>query len=514
MSCRAGSRDGDDLQLHFEVSDTGAGIPQEQQRRLFESFAQADASTTRRFGGTGLGLAISKRLAQLMGGDIGVRSRVGRGATFWFTIKTQERPDRVSPLRSPTALAGMSVLIVDDNDTNRAILTRQLTHWGLIPTAVASARDALLVLQSSRRFSIALLDYQMPDIDGLHLAEAMRSDDRLKDVKIAMLTSSGQRDEKQRAKEIGVDAFLIKPVRESALFDCLMSFIGEDVPLTHPSLQFEPADTSKHPLILVVEDNMVNQKVAVRTLQKLGYRSDIASNGIEAVEAASRTSYAAILMDCHMPELDGFEATRRIRQLEGAKAQVPIIAMTASAMAEDIERCMEAGMDDFIAKPARWDDLQRVLARWAHNGDIPEATVDLSEPAAASEEDGDDNQILEMRRLNQILELAEDADEVSGGGLVEQFVTNALQTFAELQEAHGRGEFEGVAEFAHSIKGSSGLYGAKIVPEVCARIENAAKAGDDEGELSQLVTELDGELQRLRDELIAIVKPHRNTSTA
>jgi signal transduction histidine kinase/DNA-binding response OmpR family regulator len=503
----------DELLLCFEVRDTGLGIAEEQQQRLFESFSQADASTTRKYGGTGLGLAISKRLAQLMNGDIGVESTPGQGARFWFTVSTKKRPDRDEPLRSPSLLWGVPVLVVDDNETNRKILAQQLTNWGMVPTTTASAHDAQLMLQS-HRFPVALLDYQMPDVDGLELTRRIRSRETSTRMNIALLTSSGQRGEMREAQESGVDAFLVKPVRESALHDHLMNaIVGETNDVAErvgPSRHVAQVNDGQRPLVLIAEDNPVNQKVAVHTLEKLGYRSDVAANGIEAVKAVSMVPYAAVLMDCQMPELDGYEATRRIRELPGPEASVPIIAMTASAMASDIERCRESGMDDFVGKPARWEDLQRALKRWVATSEAVESGPPPP-PQAESEQDAGpanmadlDAETLDLRMVEQLVQVFDrhgsSSQEDSLESTMERFFDHTAGLVQELRMAHLDGDIGEVARLAHALKGSAGVYGARKVPAVCVEIEQRARAGTADG-MEPLLTRLEAETARMATEL-------------
>ncbi|MBW3651755.1 MAG: response regulator, partial [Actinobacteria bacterium] len=365
-------QDAEAMSVRFEVQDTGIGIRPEVSDRLFTSFSQADVSTTRRYGGTGLGLAICRQLSELMGGQIGVESEPGRGSTFWFTVRLRQATE--APTASPrrAALRGLRVLAVDDNATNRAILGENLTSWGMRASCAAGAGEALEALRAAAAegdpFCLAVLDYHMPEMDGMDLARAVRADPALETVRLVMLTSSGKRGDAGAAKQAGIEAFLTKPVRQSALYDCLATVLGREGPrdqmpmVTRFSLEETNARARGH--LLVVEDNVVNQKVATRMLEKLGYRVDLAANGLEAVEAVSRIPYGAVLMDCQMPEMDGYEATAQIRRLGGERARVPIIAMTAGAMREDEERCLAAGMDDFVAKPVDGDRLASTLGRW------------------------------------------------------------------------------------------------------------------------------------------------------
>ncbi len=360
--------------IHFAVTDTGIGIPPAVQEQLFQSFFQADASTTRKYGGTGLGLAISKQLAELMGGSIGVDSTPGRGSTFWFTVRLAKRPasSSVAPTDLPN-LRGLRVLCVDDNATNRTVLGQQLRAWGVQADAVEDGPSALALLQEAHRagtqYALVLLDMHMPDMDGLTVARAIKAEPALASVPVIMLSSMGQRGEGKDAQQAGIMAYLTKPVRHTQLYDSIVTVLGLPTApqpaalVTRHSLKEKQAQSRAR--VLVAEDNVVNQKVAVRILEKLGCRVDVAANGREAIDALVRIAYDCIFMDCQMPEMDGFEATAAIR-VHGLQSgrHVPIIAMTAHAFPSDIERCLDAGMDDYVSKPATTKNLEAILQKW------------------------------------------------------------------------------------------------------------------------------------------------------
>ncbi|MBC8123191.1 MAG: response regulator [Gemmatimonadaceae bacterium] len=355
--------------VRFEVVDTGIGITPEARVRLFQSFSQADSSTTRKYGGTGLGLAICKRLVQLMGGEIGVDSEPGVGSTFWFTVFAPSASTAHLP-ELPTELDGLRVLVVDDNATNRAILRHQLTSWQLSSDEVEDGARALEYLGAAAErgtpYDLAILDLMMPGMDGFELARRIKADAVIAGVRLVMLTSFGQRGHKQTAAEAGVAAYLSKPlVRRTQLLECLKTVMAGNRTEVHSARQAAPTPVIPvpHTRILVAEDNAVNQRVAVRQLEKLGYRVDVAANGLEVLEALSRIPYALVLMDCQMPEMDGFEATAEIRRREGTH-HIPIIAMTAGALQGDREKCLEAGMDDYVSKPIKQEDLAAVLKHW------------------------------------------------------------------------------------------------------------------------------------------------------
>ncbi len=352
------------IQLHFEVRDTGIGIPADRIDHLFSSFTQVDASTTRKFGGTGLGLAISHQLAELMGGEMWVESVVGVGTTFHFRITA---PEAIGRRRGEKAkFDGKHLLIVDDNATNLLILRRQAAAWGLTSEAHEDPQTALERMRNGPAFHAAVLDFQMPEMDGAQLARAIRHLPGCEDLPLIILSSIGQRPE---VSDLKLSGFLHKPAKVSLLYEVLAeAFAGE--PVTLSEAKHDERYVLDHQLgqrlplrILLAEDNRINQKVAARLLERLGFRVDIAGNGLEAVEAVQRQIYDVVLMDVHMPELDGLAATSRIRELMPPERQPRIIALTACALGEDRQRCLDAGMDDYLAKPIRDAELQEALER-------------------------------------------------------------------------------------------------------------------------------------------------------
>ncbi|MGB9457300.1 MAG: response regulator [Bryobacteraceae bacterium] len=374
------SHDGEKAQIRLAVKDTGPGIPAEKIDGLFEKFSQVDASTTRKVGGTGLGLAISKQLVNLMGGEVGVTSQLGKGSTFWFTLPLQlDAQPHAEP--APAAdLRGLRVLIVDDNDVNRRMLHEQVSSWNMRNGSFAGARQALQAMREARAagdpYQVVLLDYQMPEMDGATLAEAIKGDPLLSDTLVIMLTSVGHWREVRHMQGASIDACLVKPVRQSQLQNTLATAwskkqqsgfatqtkaLGEIAALKS---QFAGIFAGALVRVLVAEDNAVNQKVAVRMLERLGLRPDVAGNGREAVELCSLLPYALIFMDCEMPEMDGYAATAEIRKRQGSNGRVAIIAMTADAMEGARERCIAAGMDDYIAKPVRLGEMIESLKKW------------------------------------------------------------------------------------------------------------------------------------------------------
>jgi CheY-like chemotaxis protein len=364
-------------ELHISVRDTGIGIPQAAQTALFQKFTQADASTTRRYGGTGLGLAICRQLIDLMGGKIGIDSTPGTGSTFWFTIPVRAT-EATGSSAAPNEIAGRRVLIVDDLEMNRRVLESQLKGWGAECTSVEAGRQALAALErafaAGRPFHIALIDHLIPDVDGAELGQMLPADPRFRELRLILLTLSEQLGSARELLERGFSAYLTKPVvRARLLRDALSRAL---LPWTAPPpklaaasqgpAEAAPAAAANLVRVLVAEDNSVNQLVAVRLLERLGCRVDVAANGAEAVQMATRLPYSLIFMDCHMPEMDGFEATVEIRRRESelGLTAMPIVALTASVLQEDRDRCVSAGMDDIICKPVQPAELAQVLRRF------------------------------------------------------------------------------------------------------------------------------------------------------
>jgi len=386
------SEDEQDVVLRFEITDTGVGISREARKRLFHAFSQADGSTSRRYGGTGLGLAISKQLTELMGGQIGVESEPGRGSTFWFTVRAQ----KVAVTPEAAAAERRRALVVDDSITVRTDLLFKLEGIGIDAHGAADGPAALEWLRAAHgrgeTVDVVLLDLQMPGMSGIELAREIRSDPELATLPLVMVTGFSERCHEIEAREAGIAGYLTKPVRLTDLGECVGRVLARQGTATQAApgagaqTPEAPARDRRETHILVAEDNVVNQKVALLTLERLGYRVRVVSNGSEALAALEREPFDVILMDCQMPELDGFETTREIRRREGAGAHRPIIAMTASAMQGDRERCFVVGMDDYISKPVQPAALDRVLQRWLGRHDVVFGT-DRPLPAAGAPEE-------------------------------------------------------------------------------------------------------------------------------
>jgi signal transduction histidine kinase/DNA-binding response OmpR family regulator len=356
---------GPGISIRFEVADTGVGMTVDETERVFAVYSQLDSSTTRRHGGTGLGLGIGRMLTQMMGGEIGVTSEKGKGSRFWFTALFRESAAAARAAQDDATLAGLNVAIIDDNKTNRTILERYVTSWGMQGKSFESGDEALREMRRAstgdHQFEAAIVDLMMPGMDGASVAAALRSDQALRDVAVILLTSAG----KAGRPVPGADAEMVKPVRPSQLFDVLQTVLAEKSGHGRGRLDtIGPASMVPRARVLIVEDNAANQKVAVRMIQRLGFRADVAGTGGEAVTMIGRGHYDAVLMDCQMPEMDGYEASRQIRHNERGGRHVPIIAMTADALEGERDRCLEAGMDDYITKPVKLHVVAAVLERW------------------------------------------------------------------------------------------------------------------------------------------------------
>ncbi len=365
------------IDLQVAVQDSGPGIPPEKINRLFKSFSQVDASTTRKHGGTGLGLVISKQLTELMGGEIGVTSQMGEGAIFWFTLHLGKRPTPPNTqMAVPEQIKGKRVLVVDDNVTNRDLFSSYLNMWGCVYDTASDGNEALEKLHAAvaqqKPFDAALVDYMMPGMDGDHLGKRIKSDPAIQGTALIMLTSRGLRGDGRRMRGIGFVGYLTKPVKRRYLLDCLLKVLcimpgetGATEPQQMVTRHTIKADADSSARLLIVEDNPVNQKVALLMIQKLGYRADIVGNGKEAVAALKERSYSIVFMDQQMPEMDGLEATRVIRSSPDVfDTGVTIIAMTANALKGDRQICLDSGMDDYLSKPVTADKIKAMLDKW------------------------------------------------------------------------------------------------------------------------------------------------------
>ncbi len=492
-----------DVLLKFSVRDTGIGIPKDKINLLFNKFTQVDASTTRKFGGTGLGLAISKELSQMMHGTIGVESQVGKGSTFWFTARFLKQEKPALSLPEPLSdLTGIRALIVDDNDTNREILTKRMTNWGMITDTAPDGETALNKLRHAQKqgrpFDVAVLDMQMPNMDGESLGKTIKADPELADTRLVMLTSLGARGHARHFEEIGFSGYLTKPVQHQELHAVLANVCATDLTTkdgktnipqiitrhsarerTKPSITLQPnMFAGVKARILLAEDNPTNQQVALSILKKLGLRADAVGNGKEAVEAMRTVPYDIILMDVQMPEMDGFAATRTIRNPKSGvtRPDVTIIAMTAHALEGDRENCLEVGMNDYVSKPITPQALAEVLQRWLPEKTEPEPGSQDDTPAHAHQHDlhpdasdAFDRQAVLERTMG---------DEELLRTVLEVFLADMPKQIESLEQALNAGDINSSERIAHSIKGASANVGGKYVREVAWEMEKAGKSGD------------------------------------
>jgi PAS domain S-box-containing protein len=479
--------------LTFNVRDTGIGIAPEAQGKLFHAFNQADVSTTRKYGGTGLGLALSKQLIERMGGEIGLESVEGAGSTFWVTLPLEKQARAHRPREAGHALEGMRVLLVDDHATNLENLQTQLTAWKIPSEIAVDEASALKALREAATtpapFAAALIDHGMPGIDGLGLARAIKGDPAIATTRLVLLTTRGEPLGAEELQRAGILRSYLKPVRQSQLFNALINAAADSPAIVAAaSGPAPPARAQRQERILLAEDNAINQRVALGQLRGLGYTVDAVANGFEALQAIARAPYDIVLMDCHMPELDGYEATAAIRQREGPGKHIWIIAMTANAMAEDREQCIAAGMDDYVSKPVRLNDLQAALARARR----PFAVRPAIDPSG----------IEALRALRD----EDDAGQSLIQSLVVKFTEEAPATINALRAAVDQGDPRAAALLAHGLKGASGHFGAHRLVELCGEMERAGRAGLLDP-LPNLLAETNAELQRVLTALARELQP-------
>jgi signal transduction histidine kinase/CheY-like chemotaxis protein len=487
--------------IRFSVNDTGIGIPKDQMDRLFKSFSQVDSSTTRKFGGTGLGLTISKQLAELMDGQIGVESEEGKGSTFWFTVVFEKQPENLKEkIVVPNDIKGKRILIVDDNATNRYVLREQLNSWGCRHGETSNGMQALeelrLTVDSKDPYEIAILDMQMPEMDGETLGRKIKQDPDLKNTILVLLTSMGKRGDAKRIEEIGFAAYLTKPVKQSQFYDCLTTVTSTkkemltDQPATIVTRHSVVEDKKHKQRILLVEDNITNQKVALNILKRFGYNADAASNGKEAVKALKMIPYDIVLMDCQMPVMDGYEATGEIRNPESKVLdhKVPVIALTAHAMKGDREKCLEAGMDDYLCKPINPQELFDILKKW-----IVKQDSSLQEETTVSDIKPVQDIFDKASLLDRLMGDEELANEILGG-----FLEDVPRKFAALKEALDKRDAPSVLREAHTLKGASADVGGKALLETAFEIERAGEAGDLET-VKACMPELEAQFERLKE---------------
>ncbi len=522
----------DEVCLRLEVVDTGIGIPADVQDRLFEPFSQADSSTTRRFGGTGLGLAISRQLIELMQGEIGVDSVANQGSTFWFTIRLSKQLTSVQlGSESATQLQGLRLCCVDDHMSNLELLSQYAADWGMESLVASTPAEALSILQegvtANKPVDLAIIDTDMPGMDGLALARVIKADPKLESIRLVLLTSFGHRGDLDKAREAGFSGYLRKPIRKAQLFECLHAIVNDCQPentqhvssssfITLQSARDVPKQARQR--VLVADDHRVNQQLAVLMLERLGYRADVVANGCEAVEAMERVPYSLIFMDCQMPEMDGFDATREIRrrEAEGAKREsfdelrhngrMPIIAMTANAMQGDRDRCLDAGMDDYLAKPIKSNLLEAILAKWLpieasdqlDPVSTPSETTNVRAPHVAQHPSGASSLPAVDSRV--LAEWREMGGQEFISRMVDQFVSDAMACVVALEYAIQQNDLARIHEIAHGLKGICRNMGAGSLGEICLFFEHTRLPGE-QGQLVDTFGDLQAEFQRVCDAL-------------
>ena len=489
--------------LKFTVSDTGSGVPVEARGRIFEAFAQVDGSTTRKHGGTGLGLSIAKQLAQMMAGDIGLDSEVDRGSTFWFTATMGKRADAGSErAKRAYSLNGLRVLVVDDNATNREILLQQMNGWGVHAESVIGGREALAKLdEASEPFDLAILDLHMPEMDGLELARRIQAQPKHDKLLMMVLSSVGELISAEEVAAARISYWLTKPVRQSELFDHMAELTRDSsltvATTTSPALAAKASTLSGK--ILLVEDNLVNQEVALAMLETLGCSVDLAANGRDALDALKQTSYALVLMDCQLPIMDGFEATAAIRQKEqGTDRRLAIVALTANAMQGDQERCLAAGMDDYLAKPFEREQLRVILQKWLP---MPQDKHSPQHPSAVVQ-GHQDNDVLDSAILKNILSLQKNGAQNILKKLVGLYLESAPKLISELQVGIYQHNPAAVKNAAHTLKSSSANLGARKLSALCKEVEASAVGGEDIGQLNAQFELIENEYEQARCALL------------
>ncbi|MEY4387468.1 MAG: hypothetical protein RLY20_2751 [Verrucomicrobiota bacterium] len=506
--------------LHFSVRDTGIGISPTQISRLFKAFSQADASTTRIFGGTGLGLVISKRLVELMGGKMWVESTPGQGSTFHFSIPFIAAPKTVRPLIHAAApeLAGLKMLIVDDNQTNCRILKLQAAKWGLDATTATSGREALEILRGNTPFAVAILDMQMPGLDGLMLAAEIRQLAAHANLPLVLLTSMGVRTDSPEFTTARFVCNLNKPVKPGKLRDALIHAVAGAKPapapvrLTTPG-KLDPQMAARLPLrVMVCDDNTINQKVAQRILAQMGYHAAVTSNGREAVDAINREHFDLVFMDLQMPEMNGLEATQVIRERQQQTSQFPnfsppviVVAMTASAMVGDRDKCIASGMDDYVSKPVRPDDLRAVIEKWG-------AKVKGAPALESAAEVGGETQSSAMPKKTKLIPAVdvERLMEFSDGTveslreLINLYLDQTRKQLDQLKSMTASDNAPEVRRIAHSSAGASATCGMVTLAPLLRELEHLGASGSLQGAI-ELNEKCEQEFARIREQLLALL---------
>ncbi|MEH2042858.1 response regulator [Nostoc sp.] len=506
--------------IYFAITDTGLGITPEDQSKLFKPFTQVDASTTRKYGGTGLGLAICKQLVSLMGGEMGVESRLGKGSKFWFEVTLAKQLEPISLEGEGKLLLNRRLLVVDDNATNRKIIHHQATRWGMLVDQAASATAALKAIQEAAKqknfYDIAVIDMQMPEIDGMTLGEQIKANSAIAGLPLIMLTSTNQRDEIQRSLKIGFAAYLVKPVKPSRLLDTIMTILGtqlkqetevriQELEVRSQNLKLKNSENNRNYYspdfpklrILLAEDNLVNQKVALKQLQSLGYSADVAGNGKEVLQLLEKIPYDLVLMDCQMPVLDGLETTKEIHRWQEsyfASGYRPVvIAMTANAMKEDQQMCLDAGMDDYLSKPVIKEKLAGALEHWG-NAIFQAKEIAATEQTVSTTDVGAVNLPIDWERLHQ---LSENNPEFELE-LLQIFVEDIQPRLELIKIAIAAHDFQQIALQGHQIKGASANMGVTTMHLAAEKLEKLAINQERRGS-SNLIVELEDFVKRIEE---------------
>jgi two-component system sensor histidine kinase/response regulator len=486
--------------VRFEVADTGIGIEQDRLEQMFEPFMQEDDSTTRRFGGTGLGLAIVKQLVEMMDGEVGVTSVRGQGSTFWFTLPLERGEASGLSKDDSIPLAGNRLLVVDDNEANRRLLVQLAHRWKLDVTAVPDAREALAHLRDAAArhepFDCAALDLHMPGMDGIELTQAIHRDASFPTPALVMLTSTT--DQRRKAREAGIDVHLTKPIRRSRLESALAEALGIQMRRNHPVVDRDPGKGEEtSPLILIAEDNDINQILAVSMLERRGYKTQVAGDGRQALAMLERQCYAAVLMDCQMPELSGYDTTRELRRREQGRSTTPVIAMTANALRGDREKCLASGMDDYLAKPLKPEDLDRILRRWAPKAwKPPETDPATQQPPTPSSLDPAGVQVF-LRETG-----------AAAATVIDVFAEQTPDLLAQMRAAIEAADTATLRAKAHKLKGSCLALSATQMAARCKELEDRVRLGTTDG-AATLVNQIETDFAATLTALIAQTNPTR-----